>query len=221
MATLRLGVLVSGSGSNLQAILDVVAKGALDARVKVVLSNKPGVYALERAQKSGVPTAVVSHKDFPSREAFDTRVVETLRAHDVDTVVLAGFMRVVTPVLLNAFHARVVNIDPALLPAFPGIDGPAQAFAYGARVAGCTVHFVDTGVDTGPIIAQAAVPVLDTDTVDTLRARILEQEHKLLPRALSLLAQDALVIEGRRVVVRPQARSTVPPHALASPGERE
>ncbi|MBL8681455.1 MAG: phosphoribosylglycinamide formyltransferase [Myxococcales bacterium] len=199
--TLSLGVLVSGSGSNLQSVLDACSDGRLDAAVRVVVSNKPGVFALERAAKSAVEAITLSHKAFASREAYDGALVEALRARGVDTVVLAGFMRIVTPVLLDAFRGRVINIHPALLPAFPGVDGQRQALEYGAKVAGCTVHFVDAGTDTGPIITQRAVPVLEDDTVETLRARILVEEHKALPAALQWLAEGRLVVEGRRVRV--------------------
>jgi phosphoribosylglycinamide formyltransferase-1 len=205
--TLSLGVLVSGSGSNLQAILDACASGALDARVRVVISNKPGVLALDRATRAGVPSLVLSHRDHASREDYDRALVAALREHGADTVALAGFMRIVTPVLLDAFALRVINVHPALSPAFAGVDAQRQAFDYGAKVAGCTVHFVDAGTDTGPIIAQAAVPVLEDDTVETLRARILTEEHRLLPLALQWLAEGRLSVEGRRVRVRP-ARTT-------------
>lgn len=192
-----LGVLVSGSGSNLQAILDAVAAGRLHAKIGVVVSNVAMAKALDRAKKAGIETAVVDHKAHASREAFDAAVVEILRRKGVDVVVLAGFMRIVTPVLLDAFPHRVVNIHPALLPAFPGVHAQRQALAYGVRVSGCTVHFVDTGMDTGPIIAQATVPVLDDDTEETLRDRILAQEHALLPEVLGWIA------EGRVEVVAP------------------
>ena len=198
---LALGVLVSGSGTNLQAILDAVARRTLDGRVCVVVSNRAGVGALERATRAGVANEVVSHKGFASREAFDAHLVERLRAHGVDTVVLAGFMRIVTPVLLRAFPERVVNVHPSLLPAFPGVDAQAQALAAGVRVAGCTVHFVDEGTDTGPILVQAAVPVWDGDTVDSLRARILGMEHRVLPRALQWIAEGRVHRDGRSVRV--------------------
>jgi phosphoribosylglycinamide formyltransferase-1 len=198
---LELGVLVSGSGTNLQAILDAVAAGTLDARVRVVVSNKQGAFALERAARAGVPTVVLSHKDYASREAFDAAVVSALRAHGVDTVVLAGFMRIVTPVLLGAFPSRVVNIHPSLLPAFPGVDAQAQALAHGARITGCTVHLVDAGMDTGPIVAQAAVPVLESDTVDALRDRVLAMEHRLLPAVLQWMSEGRVRVDGRSVRV--------------------
>jgi len=170
--------------------------------VQLVLSNKPGVRALERAEKAGVPTTVLSHKQFATREDFDAQIVRELVARSVDTVVLAGFMRIVTPTLLDAFAGRVINIHPALLPSFPGVDAQKQALDYGAKITGCTVHFVDAGMDTGPIIAQTAVPVLEEDTLEALRARVLVEEHKLLVSSLQLLAEGRLDIEGRRVRVR-------------------
>jgi phosphoribosylformylglycinamidine cyclo-ligase len=182
----------------------------LRARVGVVLSNVATAKALDRARAAGVETAVVDHKAFTSREAFDAAVVETLRAREVSCVVLAGFMRLITRVLLDAFPQRVVNIHPALLPAFPGIHGPRQALAYGVRVAGCTVHLVDAGMDTGPILAQSAVPVLDDDDEDKLAARILEKEHELLPTVLQWIADDRVEViapsnekERPRIRVRP------------------
>jgi len=207
---LRLGVLVSGSGSNLQAILDAVAAGTLAAEVALVLSNKPDAFALERARRAGVQTAVVSHRDFTTRELFDAALVQALSAHRVDCVVLAGFMRIVTPVLLDAFQDRVINMHPALLPAFPGAHAQADALAYGVRVSGCTVHFVDAGTDTGPIIAQSVVPVVDGDTVESLSARILAEEHALLPTVLQWIADGRVVVERsdavgrRRASVRPR-----------------
>lgn len=202
--TLRLGVLVSGGGTNLGAILAAVASGQLDADVRVVISNKAEAGGLERARAAGVDAVAIPHKGFPSREAFDQAVVDRLRASDVEWVVLAGFMRVVTPVLLDAFPRRVINIHPALLPAFPGVDGPGQALAYGVKVAGCTVHLVDAGVDTGPVIAQATVPVLDDDDRDRLAARILVEEHALLVRVLGWVSRGRV-----RVVDSPGQRARV------------
>jgi phosphoribosylglycinamide formyltransferase-1 len=196
---IALGVLVSGSGTNLQAILDAVAAHTLDARVAVVISNVPGVGALKRAQKAGVETIVIDHGNFDDRRAFDGAVVRALREHLVEVVVLAGFMRLVTDVLLDAFPMRVVNVHPGLLPAFPGVHAQRQALEYGVRVAGCTVHFVDRGTDSGPIIAQAAVPVFDQDDESTLTARILSEEHALLPRALQWIAEGRVAIELPRV----------------------
>jgi phosphoribosylglycinamide formyltransferase-1 len=192
---LDLGVLISGRGSNLQAILDATRTGKLDARVRVVISNRPGVQGLARAETAGVPTCVVNHKDYPSRQAFDAAMVDELHSRGVTWVVLAGFMRIVTPVLLDAFPHRVVNIHPSLLPAFPGVSAQAAALAHGVRIAGCTVHLVDSGTDTGPILAQAAVPVLDGDTEESLSERILHREHDLLVHVLAAIAQDKLIVE--------------------------
>lgn len=195
-----LGILISGRGSNLEAILTAIGNGLLDAKARLVLSNRPEAGGLEIAQRHGVPTVVVSHRVFPSREAFDASVVRHLREAGVDCVALAGFDRLVSHVLLNAFPGRVVNIHPALLPAFPGLHAQRQALEYGVRVTGATVHFVDEQLDHGPIIAQAAVPVYDDDDEATLSARILAEEHRLYPAALQKLAQGALRIAGRRVI---------------------
>jgi phosphoribosylglycinamide formyltransferase-1 len=206
---IRIGVLVSGSGTNLQAILDAIAGGTLDARVVTVISNVQTSGALARAKQAGVSAMVIDHRAHASREAFDHAIVQALSALDVEYVVLAGFMRIVTRVLLDAFPMRVVNVHPALCPAFPGVNAQEQALRYGARITGCTVHFVDAGTDTGPIIAQAAVPVRDGEDVDALRARILEKEHALLPAVLQWIAEGRVRVEpagapgGRpRVVVR-------------------
>lgn len=198
----NLGVLVSGSGSNLQAIIDNIEAGRLDARIKIVISNVPEVYALERAKKHGLPSQVIRHKELKIREDFDQRLVEVLRAHDVELVILAGFMRMITPILLRAFSMRVMNIHPALLPAFPGTHVWQSEVDYGVKFAGCTVHFVDEGTDTGPIIIQAVVPVYDDDTADTLNARILKQEHKIYSQAIQLYAEGRLEIQGRRVLTK-------------------
>lgn len=193
--TVRLGVLVSGGGSNLGAILAAIASGELDAEVAVVISNKAGVRALERAAEAGVPTEVLSHRDHASREAYDRALAERLRAAGVEWIVLAGFMRIVTSELLDVFPDRVLNIHPALLPAFPGVDAQAQALAYGVRITGCTVHLVDAGVDTGPIVAQAAVPVLPGDDRERLAARILTEEHRLYVEVLRAIAAGRLCVE--------------------------
>jgi phosphoribosylglycinamide formyltransferase-1 len=194
---IKLGVLVSGGGTNLQAILDAVAAKNLDAEIAVVISNVASAGGLERARKAGVEAIAIDHKAYATREDFDAAVVDALRARGVEYVVLAGFMRIVTRVLLDAFPMRIVNIHPALLPAFPGVHGPSQALAYGVRVAGCTVHFVDGGTDTGPIIAQAVVPVLDGDDDETLAARILEKEHALFPAALQWIAEGRVKVHAR------------------------
>jgi len=202
----KIGVLVSGSGSNLQAIIDNIEAGRLDAQIRIIVSNLPEVYALERARKHGIPSLVLPHKGM-KREEFDRKLVEVLRSHDVELVVLAGFMRIVTPVLLRAFPMRVMNIHPALLPAFPGTHVWQAEVDYGVKFAGCTVHFVDEGTDTGPVIMQAVVPVYDEDTADTLNARILKQEHKIYSQAIQLYAEGRIKIQGRRVLTpgHPQA----------------
>ncbi len=198
---LPIGVLVSGSGSNLQSIIDRIEEGKLDAVIKVVISNIPGVYALERAKKHGIPVEVIEHKSYPDRESFDRAMVEILRSHGVELVVMAGFMRVLTPYFLRSFPMKIMNIHPALLPAFPGIHVQKKAVEYGVKFSGCTVHFADEGVDTGPIIIQAVVPVLDNDTEESLAARILKEEHRIYPRAIALYAAGRLRISGRKVAV--------------------
>ncbi|MDD4457337.1 MAG: phosphoribosylglycinamide formyltransferase [Syntrophotalea acetylenica] len=211
---LRLGVLASGGGTNLQAIIDRCREGKLAAEVVLVLSNKPQAGALQRARSCGIPAVVVDPRHCPDREAFDRRMVDALRQAEVDLVILAGFMRILTPVFLSAFPQRIMNIHPGLLPAFPGIDAQRQALEYGVKLAGCTVHFVDPGVDTGPIIIQAAVPVLDDDDESSLARRILEQEHRIYPRAIQLYAEGRLRIEGRRVRIDQKVADKT---ALASP----
>ncbi|HEY5998086.1 MAG TPA: phosphoribosylglycinamide formyltransferase [bacterium] len=198
---LALGVLASGRGSNLQAILDAAAAGRLDVQVRAVVSDVADAYALERARAAGVPAVFVDPQGPGGKAGFEGRIVERLREHGVDTVALAGYMRVCGPVLLAAFPGRIVNIHPSLLPSFPGLHVQQAAIDHGARFSGCTVHFVDAGVDTGPIIAQAVVPVLDADTEESLAARILRQEHRVFPLALQLLAEGRLRVAGRRVLV--------------------
>lgn len=192
MATMNLGVLVSGRGSNLQAILDAVQAGKLDASVKVVVSNLPGAQALDRAARAGVPTQVISHRSYPSRGAFETALLAELHDHGVEWVVLAGFMRVLTQVFIGAYAGRIINIHPALLPAFPGVHAQRQALEYGVKVSGCTVHLIDEGVDTGPILAQRVVPVLEDDDEAALSARILAEEHELLVDVLRGIASGRL-----------------------------
>jgi len=212
---MRIGILASGTGSNLQAILDGCASRSIPAEVAVVICNIPGVKALQRAESAGVPAVLLPHQKFPNREDFDRELVLTLREHRVDLVCLAGFMRLLGPVLLTGFHNRILNIHPSLLPAFPGLHAVRQALTAGVRVAGCTVHVVDEGTDTGPILIQAAVPVLDSDTEETLAARILVQEHRCYPRAIALWAEGRVQIEGRRV--RITGAGPRPDHTLSSP----
>lgn len=203
----NLGVLVSGSGSNLQAIIDNIEARRLEARIKIVISNVPHVLALERANKHGIPSMVISHQGY-KREDFDQKLVEVLKGHDVELVIMAGYMRLVTSTLLRAFPMRVMNIHPALLPAFPGAQVWQAEVDYGVKFAGCTVHFVDEGEDTGPIIIQAVVPVYDDDTADILNARILKQEHKIYSQAIQLYAEGRLEIQGRRVLTKGFPRVT-------------
>lgn len=199
--TTSVAVLISGSGTNLQALLDATAQPDFPARVTVVVSDRPAAYGLERARAAGVPTVVLTRKQHPERHTFDEALLQVLTEHQVDWVCLAGFMRLVTPVLLGAFPHRVLNIHPALLPAFPGLRAQEQALAHGVRVTGATVHLVEEGMDTGPIIAQGAVPVLPSDTPDTLKARILRVEHRIYPLALRWAAEGRLSVVGRRVQV--------------------
>lgn len=202
----RLGVLASGRGSNLQAIIDAIEGGSLSARVAVVVSNKRGAQALERARRHGAPDVFVDPKPFAgrpdAREAYDHALLDVLRKHEVELILLAGYMKIVTPVLIQAYPDRMMNIHPSLLPSFPGLEVQQKALDWGVKVAGCTVHFVTDRVDEGPIIIQAAVPVLDDDTADTLSARILAQEHRIYPKAVQLFAEGRLMVEGRRVRIR-------------------
>lgn len=198
----RLGVLASGRGSNLQAIIEAVEKGRLEAVLAVVVSNKAEAPALERARKHGAKTVFLDPKATPDRSAYDAKILECLRDHQVELVALAGYMKIVTPVLIEAFPNRMMNIHPSLLPAFPGLKAQQQALDWGVKMSGCTVHFVTEGVDTGPIIKQAAVPVLEGDTQESLAARILLEEHRIYPEALQLYAEGRLTVEGRRVHIR-------------------
>ena len=199
-ANRRLGVLISGRGSNLQAIIDAVADGALDAHIAVVVSNRERAAGLERARRAGVPTATIRHTDYDSREAFDLAVVEELRRRDVGLVCLAGFMRLLSPAFLRAFPDAVLNIHPSLLPSFPGLDAQRQAWEHGVAVSGATVHVVTPELDGGPIVRQAAVPVREGDTPASLAARILEAEHRIYPEAIRAVLDGGWRIEGRRFV---------------------
>jgi phosphoribosylglycinamide formyltransferase-1 len=202
---LALGILISGRGSNMVAILDAIQEGTLDATVKVVLSNKAKAGGLERANERGIQTVFLDPKTFAleshPREAYDLAVGKVLQEHGVECVALAGYMRIVTPALIRMFPSKILNIHPSLLPAFPGLDAQRQALEWGAKVSGCSVHFVTEGVDEGPIICQEAVKIHEEDTVESLAARILEQEHQLYPQALQHLAQGRLEVKGRMVRV--------------------
>ena len=202
---LRVGVLASGRGSNLQAILDAIEAGTVDAQIVLVLSNKKDAVALERARKHGLKDVFLDPKPFAgqsdSREAYDRAVLDVLRKHDIELVLLAGYMKIVTSVLVKAYENRMMNIHPSLLPSFPGLDVQKKALEHGVKLSGCTVHFVTEGVDEGPIIIQAAVPILEGDTPETLAARILMEEHKIYPKAVQLYAEGRLRVEGRIVRV--------------------
>lgn len=198
----NIAVLISGRGSNLQAIIDATRDGHLDARIALVVSNRADADGLTRAQEAGIATLVRDHKAYATRDAYEAVLVEDLKARDVRLVCLAGFMRLLGATFVDAFQYRILNIHPALLPAFAGLHAQRQALEHGVKVSGATVHFVDTNLDAGPIVLQAAVPVLDTDTEDTLSARILEQEHRIYPEAIQRILDGRWTIEGRRVVFR-------------------
>ena len=198
--TRRIGVLISGRGSNLQALIDAVADGRLRAQIAVVISNRADAQGLDRARTAGIDTLTMPHRDHPSREAFDAALARELRARAVDLVCLAGFMRLLGPAFLDAFPNAILNIHPSLLPAFPGVDAQRQAWTHGAKVAGATVHFVTGELDGGPIVCQEAIPVLDEDTPETLAARILDVEHRIYPTAVGIVLAGGWSIEGRRFV---------------------
>jgi len=199
----RVGVLASGNGSNLQALIDQSEEGSIPAEISCVISNNASALALERARRHGITAIHLDHRLFTGREAYDNAVVDSLREYGVELVALAGFMRIISPVLIEAFPNSIMNIHPALLPSFPGLHAQRQALDHGVKITGCTVHFVDAGTDTGPIICQAAVPVLDGDTEESLSARILVEEHRLYPLAVKLFAGGKLTVDGRRVIVKP------------------
>jgi phosphoribosylglycinamide formyltransferase-1 len=215
---LRVAVLASGRGSNLQAIIDAIEARQVQAQIVAVISNKKDAVALERARKHGLKDLFVDPKPFAgqpdSREAYDRALLEILQQHEVELVLLAGYMKIVTAVLVNAYANRMMNIHPSLLPSFPGLDVQKKAIDWGCKLAGCTVHFVTEGVDEGPIIIQAAVPILDGDTPETLAARILVQEHKIYPRAVQLFGEGRLRVEGRRVFIddaKPDGEAIISP----------
>jgi phosphoribosylglycinamide formyltransferase-1 len=199
---LKLGILISGNGSNLQSIIDYIEKGSLKATIKIVISNNPDAYGLTRAKKHGIPVVILKNGDFINKEDFDLELINILKNNSVDLVILAGFMRVLTPTFLKAFTQKIMNIHPALLPSFPGIHGQKQALEYGVKLSGCTVHFVDEGVDTGPIIIQSAVQVFDDDTEETLAARILKEEHRIYPQAIQFFAEGRMEIKERKVRIK-------------------
>ena len=196
----KLGVLCSGRGTDLQSIIDAIAAGQVPAEIAIVLTDKEA-YALERARKAGIEAVCVDRKQFDGREPFEKALIEKLEAAGVTLVVLAGFMRILTPYFVGHFAGRIMNIHPALLPSFPGAHAHRDVLAYGVKVSGCTVHFVDEGTDSGPIIMQAAVPVLDDDTEETLGARVLKEEHRIYPECIRLYCEGKLKVEGRKVTI--------------------
>ena len=200
MRNRKIGVLISGRGSNLQAIIDAIAAGGLDAKIAVVVSNKPNAPGLERATQAGIETLYINHKEYASREEFDLAVVAELKKRDVALVCLAGFTRLLSAAFVKAFPNRILNIHPSLLPAFSGLDGQTQAWNYGVKVSGATVHVVTPELDAGPIVLQAIVPVRDQDTPDTLAARILVEEHRIYPQAVGVILDGGWRIDGRRFV---------------------
>lgn len=202
MAKLRLGVLASGRGTNLQAIIDAAGDGRIAAEVVVVVVDKAGARARERARAAGIPEYFVDLARYATKEGFEREIVTILEKHRVELVCLAGYMRILTPVVLDRYRNRIINIHPSLLPAFPGLHAQRQAVAYGVRYSGCTVHFVEEEVDAGPIILQAVVPVLPDDTEETLAARILEEEHRIYVEAIRLYQEGRLQIRGRRVLIK-------------------
>lgn len=198
---MRLGILISGRGSNFEAIANRIARRKLDAEIAVVIGNRPNAPGLEIARQLGIPMRVIASAGL-ERETYDKLLIEELKTHETDLVCLAGFMRLLSAGFIRAFPNRVLNIHPSLLPAFPGLDAQRQALEYGVRITGCTVHFVDEFLDSGPILIQSAVPVLDTDTVDSLSARILVQEHLIYSKAIQYIAEGRVSIEGRQVRIR-------------------
>jgi phosphoribosylglycinamide formyltransferase 1 len=199
---LHLGVLISGRGSNLQALIDACASPGFPARIALVISNVPDAYGLERARAAGIATKIISHRDYATREDFDASMTEALQAAGVGLVCLAGFMRILSSAFVRAWHGKLINIHPSLLPSFKGLHTHERAIEAGCKLHGCTVHFVEPALDEGPILLQAAVDVQDDDTADTLSARVLEQEHKLYPQAVRLIAEGRTTIEGMRVKIR-------------------
>ncbi len=206
---LTLGVLASGRGSNFQSIIDSIASGFLSAKIAVLITDKPDAYAIERASKHNIESLIIRPRDFSDKNAYYSHIAEELKKRDVGLVILAGFMRVVGRALVDKFRYKIVNIHPALLPSFPGLHGHKDAIDYGVKISGCTVHFVDEGVDTGPIIIQAAVPAYHDDTEDTLSERILKQEHRIFPYAIKLFAEGKISVDGRKVTITADKEDSV------------
>jgi phosphoribosylglycinamide formyltransferase-1 len=215
---LRLGVLASGRGSNFQSIIDAIKSGYLSANIELLVTDNPDAHAIRRAENNGIPYLVMRSSDYPTHYEYYSRIADELNSRGVELVILAGFMRVVKKPLIDAFPMRIMNIHPALLPSFPGLHGQGQAVEYGVKISGCTVHFVDEGVDTGPIIIQAAVPVYDDDTEESLSERILRYEHRIFPYAIKLYAEGRLKVEGRVVRINDAGRED---QAITNPPLRD
>ncbi len=199
---IHIGVLVSGRGTNLQAIINAIHKGKIDGEIKIVISDNPKAYALQRAKKNNIKTQVVYYKQYTNKEEYEQEIIKHLKYYNVDLVVLAGYMRILSPFFIRQFHYRIINIHPSLLPSFPGLHAQRQALEYGVKISGCTVHFVDEGVDSGPIILQKSVIVKPSDTEESLTKRILRYEHQLLPKAIQLFAQNKIEIINKKVLIR-------------------
>jgi phosphoribosylglycinamide formyltransferase-1 len=206
---IRIGVMASGRGSNFQAIIDNIASGFIRAEILLLVTDNPDSYALERSKKHSIDTLVKSPGDFSDRDAYYAYIADEFERRGVDLIVLAGFMRVVGKSLIERFPNRIMNIHPALLPSFPGLHGQKQAIDYGVRISGCTVHFVDEGVDTGPIIIQAAVPAYEDDTEESLSERILEQEHRIFPLAIKFFAEGKILVDKRKVIIKGDRKDAV------------
>jgi phosphoribosylglycinamide formyltransferase-1 len=207
MSILRIGVLASGRGSNFQSIIDETESKRLKAHMPLLITDNPSAFVIERAKKHAIEYLVMMPKDYNSKDDYFAKIAEELKKRDIGLIVLAGFMRIVGKPLIDAFHYRIMNIHPALLPAFPGLHGQRQALKYGVKISGCTVHFVDEGMDTGPIIIQAAVPVFQDDTEETLSERILRYEHKIYPEAIRLFSEGRLEVQGQTVMIKEHVRS--------------
>jgi len=198
---INIGVLASGRGTNLQAIIEAVKEGKIEGRISIVISDNRDAFALKRAKQNNIETEYINFKNFKNRNDYDKKIIECLKEKDVDLVVLAGYMRILSPYFIKMYKNKIINIHPALLPSFPGLHAQRQAIEYGVKVSGCTVHFVDEGVDSGPVILQKAVEVKDNDTEEFLAERILKEEHQIYPRAIQLFSQGRLIIKGRKVFI--------------------
>lgn len=197
-----IGVLVSGRGTNLQAIIEAIEEGKIEGKIKIVISDNLDAYALKRAEQYNIETQYINHKEFKNREDYDKKIVETLENKEVELVVLAGYMRILSSYFIKAYKNKIINIHPALLPSFPGLQAQKQAVEYGVKISGCTVHFVDEGMDSGPIILQSAVEVSEDDTEESLAERILKEEHRIYSQAIQLFSQGRLIIKGRKVYIK-------------------